>query len=418
MIDARTLYLTCMSSKTRIAFLHLCTVMIFSLQNAPLFAQSVVNDWSEMISNRVQRADLIAFEECQPQWLAPNLKPKLRSTIPEMDPLELALQAWTTDLELENECVQALISNGMERWQILQLLRGLYGIDIELALSEEDVPPSFQWLPILLSGYDHAFEGTSEKKGLWHLSVEDSEKFGLHLNEMTDDRMLAFEATAAAAEKIRRLYRRFPQSPERALVAYNKGMAFATRWSGKPGYDRDLDQWLTLYRVVARLMVNIESPPSDRAWGQCLAQWEPIAYPGRIHREALFNVLGMTPTIQHELLPWWTGEKLSELEFDNYAPLLPARWAILWNNRIDQLSAWTAGSELTIHDSKSPNYPVQAPPTEASYDPCILYEVKAGDTLWNISQRHKGTSPENLAEINNIVDYIRIGQIICIPKAE
>ena len=418
MIDARTLYLTCMSSKTRIALLVLCSAMIFSLQNAPLCAQSVVNGWSEMISNRVQHADLIAFEECQPQWLVPNLKPKLRSTIPEMDPLELALQAWTTDLELENECVQALISNGMERWQILQLLRGLYGIDIELALSEEDVPPSFQWLPILLSGYDHAFEGTSKRKGLWHLSVEDSEKFGLHLNEMTDDRMLAFEATAAATEKIRRLYRRFPQSPERALVAYVKGMAFATRWSGTPGFDRDLDQWLTLYRVVARLMVNIESTPFDMAWGQCLAQWEPIAYPGRIHREALFNVLGMTPTIQHELLPWWAGETLSELEFDNYAPLLPARWALLWNNRIDQLSAWTAGSELTVNDRESPNYPVKTPIAEASYDPCILHEVKAGDTLWNISQRHKGSTPENLAEINNIVDYIRIGQIICIPKAE
>ena len=44
-----------------------------------------------------------------------------------------------------------------------------------------------------------------------------------------------------------------------------------------------------------------------------------------------------------------------------------------------------------------------------------LHEVKAGDTLWNISKRYPGTTPEWIAEINEITDYIRIGEVLCIP---
>jgi LysM repeat protein len=47
--------------------------------------------------------------------------------------------------------------------------------------------------------------------------------------------------------------------------------------------------------------------------------------------------------------------------------------------------------------------------------PCILYKVKKGDTLWNIAQRYPGNTPEELAEINAISDYIRIGQTLCVP---
>jgi LysM repeat protein len=46
---------------------------------------------------------------------------------------------------------------------------------------------------------------------------------------------------------------------------------------------------------------------------------------------------------------------------------------------------------------------------------CELHEVKAGDTLWNISKRYPGTTPEWIAEINEITDYIRIGEVLCIP---
>ena len=41
-----------------------------------------------------------------------------------------------------------------------------------------------------------------------------------------------------------------------------------------------------------------------------------------------------------------------------------------------------------------------------------IYEVKAGDTLWNIAKRHN-TTVENLMRLNNLTsDLITIGQII------
>ena len=49
---------------------------------------------------------------------------------------------------------------------------------------------------------------------------------------------------------------------------------------------------------------------------------------------------------------------------------------------------------------------------------CILHTVKKGDTLWNIAQRYPGTTPEDLAEINEISDYIRIGQTLCVPDTK
>ena len=58
---------------------------------------------------------------------------------------------------------------------------------------------------------------------------------------------------------------------------------------------------------------------------------------------------------------------------------------------------------------------------EANYVPgftCLLHEVKAGDTLWNISKRYPGTTPDWIAEINEITNYIRIGEVLCIPTVQ
>jgi len=54
----------------------------------------------------------------------------------------------------------------------------------------------------------------------------------------------------------------------------------------------------------------------------------------------------------------------------------------------------------------------------SSPTPCIIYEVKKGDTLWNIAQRYPSTTPEELAEVNEIIDYIRIGQVLCVPDRQ
>ena len=74
-------------------------------------------------------------------------------------------------------------------------------------------------------------------------------------------------------------------------------------------------------------------------------------------------------------------------------------------------------------ESRSPTtQKMESPPATIGQDvltenaiPCILYTVKKGDTLWNIAQRYPGVTPEKLAKINSISDYIHIGQTLCVP---
>ena len=95
-------------------------------------------------------------------------------------------------------------------------------------------------------------------------------------------------------------------------------MAFATRWTGRPGYDRQLDEWLALYKVISRMMVNTELPDHQLDWVDALSKWERVACNGEQSRTNLIEQQGLPADVLSQFLPWWTGSQLPCSTLNSY----------------------------------------------------------------------------------------------------
>lgn len=407
-----------MSSKTILSVALFAGAAFFSALPTGCWSQLNLDLWKELTVERINCADFESFQNRVPSWYDSNALPTIKDSVPELDALERALQPWGQDPQLENACVQSLLEGNMLRLQILHAMHGLYGKDIERALALKEIPSSFQWIPVLASAYNHAYNGSNERAGLWGLTRAQAEKENIVRSIYVDERMLPHVSTHAAIDILDRLQRRFPMNPERVLVGYFKGMPFASRWSGKPGYDPALDEWLSFYRVVARFMVNLDSPEFDSQWGEALTEWEAIRCPGEFSRSGLKAVLNMTEDVQKQLLPWWINETMPCNTFDEFQPFVPKKWAETWGKNVEDLALWNENSGLEVPTPHSTTESKkQVTPPKLSI-PCIEHEVKKGDTLYNISKRFPGTTPEQIAATNGIDTVIKIGQTLCIPQAQ
>jgi len=407
-----------MSSKTLFQVAPILTAALLSTLPINSWSQSFIEQWKGQTLERIERADFVSFDAAEPAWYNSNAKPKIKAAVPELDALELSLSPWARDLELEDECVQSLLEGNMFRLQILHVMQVLYASDIERALSQKNIPSSFQWIPILASSYNHAFKESNGHAGLWGLTRAQADKANVLIDHRVDERMLPQEATRAAIELLDRLHRRFPMNPERVLVGFIKGMPFASRWSGEPGYDEGLDEWLALYRVIARFMVNLEAPDFEGNWGGFLTTWRPVSCPN--NNKLLNGELGMTVDIQNQLLPWWTGADLTCSLLEEYQPYFPNEWAVRWDLSFEKSPASLGADTINNVMPNRGNSNSVLPETldAESKAPCFEHEVKKGDTLYNISRRFPGTTPATIAAKNRITDVIKIGQILCIPRLE
>lgn len=409
-----------MSSKTRIHFATILSVAICSFHPSKAWSQSFIDQWANQTLERMEQADFVSFNEANPTWYDSTTKPNINDSVPELDRLELALIPWGENLALENRCVQALLEGNMLRLQLMHVMKGLYASDIVQALEQTDIPVSFQWVPILASSYNHASSSQEDHAGLWGLSEKQAEKAEVLVNSIVDERMLPQASTAASVQLLDRLQRRFPENPERVLVGFIKGMPFASRWSGKPGYDPYVDEWLALFRVVARFMVNLGAQDFESTWGSYLTTWLPISCTQSINRDQIRENIQIPKSIQLELLPWWRGDDLTCAVFDEYQPYLPREWALQWEKYFTDLSPQQPLPEDMPFRDEAGSRPVNlsketSPPP---LQPCAEYQVKKGDTLYNIAKRFSGITPEDIASRNRISGVIKIGQILCIPRQE
>jgi hypothetical protein len=392
-----------MSSKTHFGLLSQAAVIILLLisRSTEGNGQSSLDHWTSSMANRLEKADYVAYLQSNGINGIETI-PGLSESIPALDDLEVALQPWGTNKALENKCMALLMDPSNPRILHLNHLWGLYNTAIEIELAETDLPTSFQWLPAMLSQLDHAAQPDAKKKGMWLLSQADAIEAGLVVNGEIDERFIPESATAAAIQRLQQLQRRFPNDPGRVLVGYLKGMAFATRWTGAPGFDPDLDAWLALYKVISRLMVNLDLPDQSIVWAQTMSAWPPISCDSELTRSSwLADHPDCSPEMLRQLVPWWVGERLHCEVLERYDARLPS-------------FSKSAPHSVLVQS------PQEVPATEApdGYNArftCELHEVKEGDTLWNISKRYPGTTPDWIAEVNEIADYIRIGQVLCIP---
>lgn len=96
--------------------------------------------------------------------------------------------------------------------------------------------------------------------------------------------------------------------------------------------------------------------------------------------------------------------------------------------KVSQIQVWNKlrgtniniGQQLVIYtksNSKEPNNSNSSSASESnSKTDFILYTVKSGDNLWDIAKNYPGVSAEDIMELNNIDENIKIGQVLKIKK--
>ena len=58
---------------------------------------------------------------------------------------------------------------------------------------------------------------------------------------------------------------------------------------------RQLDEWLALYKVVSRMMVNTDLPDHQADWIDVLSAWEPVSCNGERSRQRLMEQQSIPP---------------------------------------------------------------------------------------------------------------------------
>lgn len=365
--------------------------------------------------------------------------------------------------------------NGMKRWQYITALDDLYGPDIRTLLLHEGLPASLGFLPLLITGYDPTYVGPGNRAGLWGLTEQDALSLGLRIDSNIDERMIPERSTRAAISYLRQLRARFPGADHKVAVAFIKGPSFATSWSGKPGNDALLDEWIALYRVVVRMQFNLEHPSVRFAWMDYIAAWQPVTcISSPIGRRQLETLLGMDRRSQATFFPWWIGDSLDCALLTRYPASVPSLFSQNWERleRVEssaipsqpnssneaarqkhvtrrgdsvhmvarkygitptELKKWNAlqSESLQIGTVLQVSPPLQKTdnpiPQEAqtkqpivgtSVNAMRIHVVKPGETVYAISRQYPGATPEAILRINSIQGPIIPGQKLKIPSIQ
>lgn len=423
-------------------------------------AQPDLERWVQLIDDRRSFPDFVAFEEAHPEAFVANAVPHLAHEIVEFDALEEALLAWEHDPELEDRTVQVLLGDGMRRWQVLSALADLYLPELAPQVEAAGLAPSFAWLPAMLTGFDFAYEGPGDRAGLWALDWSLAQILLDTTTAGIDERMFVVPCTEAAVTQLAALTDRFPGDPARVLVAYAKGAGYANNWGGRPGDDARLDEWLTLYRVVARLWENLERERRTVEWLADFSTWEPVPCPGPVDRIALVEWAGFDRRAQRTYLPWWTNgvvdcaaweavgvkmprdlaRQLAEVDWSNWTPhsfgdysqsstidhrvgsgevlgIIARKYGVT----VREIKAWNGltsdliqiGQVLEIRGVLSTSEASPAPTDASRY---LIHTVVAGETLWSISQRYPGTTVDDLIRLNPQAEHLQAGATLRIPQ--
>jgi len=339
-----------------------------------------------VVDDRATLPDVTSMWALRPEF-SRGWMPSLRTELREPDALEAALTPW----QESDEWMASLLADGMRRFRILGSVADLYGADLSEAIEARGLPPSYMWLPGMLTAFDHGYSGPDDRAGLWAVPYPFAARVGVRMDGVVDERMLPATNAAVAAASIAALREVFPGEEHRALVAWVKGPAYARQWSGEPGEDAVLDAWLGGFRTFVRVMENMERPDAAGVWAELFAGWEEVGCDSVLQRPAVLQALEVDRRVLRNVLPWWIGDGVDCETWGAYQNILPPAWAERWKE---------AGRAL----SEVPKAPV------APLAPALTYHtVRKGEVLGTIARKH-GVTVAELKKWNRLrSDVIQIG---------
>ena len=267
-------------------------------------------------------------------------------------------------------------------------------------IERRGLPAELLLLPIVESGYAAEATSSGRAAGIWQFIPSTGEHFGLIQDDWYDGRRDVYQSTHAALDYLERLHARFGDW-YLALAAYNFGQGNVARAiSANASRDAPTDYWslrlsseaMSYVPRLLALRALIDQPARHGITLPKIANrpyLEPV-YPGRqadleyiaeLTRLELREVARLNPGYHRSVTHPYAAQHL----------LLPAPAARRLEDALNQ---------------RGPEY-VLVRYTE--------YEVRPGDTLGQIAQRHRVGLTELRASNGLHSDLIRVGQHLRVP---
>lgn len=403
-----------------------------------------------------------------------NCPPPFRDLIPEQSTLEIQLAPLLEDKATENRAIQTLLADNCKRLMECKALFDLYSPLFRRHLHESSLEADLAYLPLVLSGFNPEWQGRNNRAGLWQLDYLIARNYDLKVDGTIDERKAADLATRTAMSYLRDLDLRYEGDQVKVLAAYLKDERFADALDHAEIFeDQELRDALTLLLVSTRLMKNFETPPLLLKWLEWLNTYEAVALQQTLYKAVLVDLInwdmqdlnGLNPAFLADSIPakyrripflipadkLTTFQEAADAIYAKPEPValvyevLPAtgesttylvrpgdvlgKIAEHHGVSVRQIKEWNSlhsdqiqiGQELVLYPKRK--VPVNSPAPssgEAQTKPQskpITYTVRPGESLWYISRKYPGVSPENIMEWNGIDATIQPGQKLKIyPK--
>lgn len=265
-----------------------------------------------------------------------------------------------------------------------------YRAMIQSIFSRSGLPGDLVYVAMVESGFDPRARSPEGGAGLWQLSLEDADRYGLVRSDEVDERYDPEKSTRAAAARFKDLYLELG-SWDLVMAAHHAGSLPVRRAGGLGLWSMRLPGRSIPF--VAFVMASAVIAKSPEEFG--------------------FEPLGGLPLI-HESVPVQRAMVLEEvaegmkIQVEKLRELNP------------ELRRWKAvpGFDLNVPLGTKRSYTTWAGIEPPGPDPSDMafYKVRRGDTLGRISRRF-GVSTRDIVVENNIrrPNRLRIGQVLAIP---
>lgn len=343
---------------------------------------------------------------------------------------------------------------------------GCYRPFILEEIKKAGIPEELSWLPLIESGFKIRALSPARALGLWQFIPSTGYKFGLKRNLHVDERLDPHKSTLAAIEYLKELHDIFGDWMT-VLAAYNCGEGRVLRTIRDQNINY-LDDFWDLYRklpnetarYVPKFLATIHIINNMEQYEMTDITFDPpivfdtIPVSKQVHLKHIAEIIGVSEQSLADLNPELRYKRLPDEEYALKIP--PGTESILLAGidriaeEVVQPAAGTAqhrvrpGETLSTiarryqisveslaaaNDIQRTNLIVagamlkvpqagQAAAAEDRQRPeskVIAYEVRPGDSLWNLAKRHN-TTTKRIQEMNKLNSArLDIGQILKIP---
>jgi len=220
------------------------------------------------------------------------------------------------DVEIKERLEKELIINVNKHASTILILKesGRWKSYLEAMLDSTGVPRDFFYLAVIESELDPMSRSSAGATGFWHFTETTAKEYGLEISDYVDERRDIEKSTKAAAEFLKRAYKKFG-SWTLAAAAFNRGSKGIEN-AVKGQYTNDYYQLYLneetaryVFRILA-LKLIIESPGK---YGYNLLPkdyYQPIKYRTIFLNESIQDLpqyaksLGVSYQILKEYNPW------------------------------------------------------------------------------------------------------------------